>query len=278
MFSFMSRQAVEHMMRRVTTSSAGPPGAGDGWLVLRRTYMSHMQAKHGYPFPIDRRRARPFVEWKYAEPSWRRTVTYLTMVDDFSKLGGVSADEGKRVASNIRDGLDLLRSYDSDQTESVTRLVGCVFVAPVKALHSVSSGRCLGAIALNPKSSWSTLDYASTLLHEAVHQALYLSNIADRLYSRAISELAKGDAPVTSPIRRVRRPYNLALHAACVLVELLYLYQWADRPIPPDEGSLELLGVCVEELQARRNNLTEQGYTVLCELRELSNALLVAAT
>ena len=276
MFSFMARQAVEDMMRLVMVSTSTPAGADDGSLVLRRRYLSYVQTRHGYEFPIDRTGVQPYVEWKYAEPSWQRTVAYLTEVDDFGQLRGINEQEGRHVAFEMDRGLELLRSYDSNQTDSVTSLIGCVFVAHVKGLQSASSGRCLGAFALNPKSSWSSLDYASSLLHEAVHQALFLSHIAYRLYSRAIPKLAEDNALVMSPIRHVRRPFDAALHAACVLVELLHLYRWADQPIPPDDGSLELLNVCVDELHARRDNLTEQGQKVLRELRAHFKAFLVA--
>jgi len=274
MFSFMDSRQVEEMMLEVMTPDQGREESLDlvpeDPLSLRRSYLTRMQLRQGYAFPIEPEACRPSVEWACADADWRRTAEYLTLVDDLTQLERIPAEEGLSISRQIDAALGVLRDYDHDLSRSINNLVGCVFLAHVPGLHSVGSGRCLGAIAFSPRSSWTALDYASAILHEALHQALWLCQIVRRIYSKPIPRLADADSLVISPIRRVLRPYNLALHAACVLVEVVHLYRWAGQPLPPDEGSLELLAICIGELHEKRENLTGRGREILDQLEEFA--------
>lgn len=130
--------------------------------------------------------------------------------------------EADRARGLVREGLQMLRDWDAPVTETVCTLL------PMVLAVDLASGRAGGAslsdlpavIWIRPGDRWQAEDAAESLLHEAVHQSLFLH---DTVYG-IFEEQAFLDPPrVPSAVRSIYpsnqepiRTFWAAFHALCV--------------------------------------------------------------
>jgi hypothetical protein len=91
----------------------------------------------------------------------------------------------------------------------------------------------MGAIWLGLDPNDEISDYAALILHEYVHQCLFLEDMVRSIFIGGKTDLAVPDALVTSALRRTPRGYDKSFHSAFVAVTLSRLY--APHAIPIHE-------------------------------------------
>ncbi len=101
-----------------------------------------------------------------------------------------------------------------------------VRVALVAAPLFASEPRALGAVVAGPQPYLDGDDLASLLLHEAVHQSVYLHDLVDPLFPPGASAVA-----VTNPLLRTERPLPLAYHAVFVAHAVARFYSACARTL-----------------------------------------------
>lgn len=165
----------------------------------------------------------------------------------------------------MREGWHALAEYDPNAVWLSESLIARFLIARKPNCGGASTGDMLGCVWLSPPNSWGSPDYAEAILHESVHQALFLDEMVRRVYSADPPVLAAEDACVVSAIRKERRPLDASFHAACVAAALVDLYRFLDRP--DRVRSLQAgLKPSVEELAIKSQYLTDHGQQILHEL------------
>lgn len=125
----------------------------------------------------------------------------------------------------------------------------------------------IGLIWLSPESEWTEELWLENVLHEFVHNALFVEDMVHRLLVAGGDRLEQPDALTTSAIRQVKRGYDKAYHSAFVsftLVEMYHAFGQSNLAKP----FLAPLIVCLDDLVAQRHFATPRGQELLLELAE----------
>lgn len=129
----------------------------------------------------------------------------------------------------VKEGLAMLQAFDAGSYRLARLLVNCFLLARKPLSYGGSRGDCLGVIWINPGKSWTVSDYAEIILHETIHQALFLDEMINSMFTCSPPRMSEPDALVLSAIRKTMRPYYLSFHAACVAYSLIGFYRWIGK-------------------------------------------------
>lgn len=213
------------------------------------------------------------------EPAHEAALRYAVTDDTGSttdELELLTPSEAANVERRLRNALEILRAYDPGLADAAVKLTCWFLFARKPGVIGGSSGGMMGLIWLNPPVEWDDVDHAESLLHETTHQALFLDDLLHKLFARSIASMdSDPDATVTSAIRRTRRRFDLAFHAACVAVELVGLHEHlglSGRAKTHREGALS----SIEELEQHLDLFTEHGLSVFEDLKRSLGATLAA--
>ena len=229
------------------------------------------------PEPPDDGRLPWVLTFTADEPAHEAALRYAVTDDTGSasdELELLTPSEAADVERHLRNALEILRTYDQSLAEAAVKLNSWFLFARKPGVIGGSSGGMMGLVWLNPPDEWDDVDHAESLLHETTHQALFLDDLLHKLFARPLASMESDpDATVTSAIRRTRRRFDLAFHAACVAAELVGLHKHlglGDRAEHHREGALS----SIEELEQHLDLFTEHGRSVFDDLkRSLSTTL-----
>lgn len=177
----------------------------------------------------------------------------------------------RRAVSCIRRGMEILRDSE-DRADLLGDLVDTVVVGRNPGAVSGSARHALGAVVIYPTAADEGLDAAALLLHESVHQALWLAEMVGGVFRHSPQEIDTLSLRALSPIRRRQRRFDSAFHAACVAVELASWH--ADAGRAEQVGNLtQHLPESVASLTARRDLFTPYGRELLDDLTAAASTL-----
>jgi hypothetical protein len=179
----------------------------------------------------------------------------------------------KIIRAGIMGGLELLRLLDPGLEAFVTLNTATIACVRVKRWRGGSASHLPGLTVMTPQPNWTVANYASCLLHETIHQSLFLEDRARGLFTRGIDWQAR-ELQVYSAIRRTRRPLDMTIHAACVAVGLMYFYHLCGAPDREQVNLRQLRRSMADITKTERRlrekgrvYLTEDGYALLEDLR-----------
>jgi hypothetical protein len=177
----------------------------------------------------------------------------------------------------VRLALQTLADIDPEIHRSVTMVVASVIFGRLKNFGGGSNSSAIGCVWLNPKSSWTEVDWLENLFHEYIHQCLFIDDMRHGLFTTDGMGLAEEKALVQSAILCKLRPYDRAFHSAFVsfgLIQLDIKINALDRincSIPP-------LRITLNELLSKPQFLTPHGLLVLKSLFAAFEALQVPSS
>lgn len=123
----------------------------------------------------------------------------------------------------------------------------------------------IGLIWLSPSVEWSDDEWLENLIHEFVHNALFLEDLVHSIFSVGSARLEQSDALATSAIRQVKRGYDKSYHSAFVSQTIIEYY----LAIGKNEKAASFifpLVVCVEDLNKNTTLISEHGKQLLMNL------------
>jgi hypothetical protein len=229
-------------------------------------YVQTLNALQRNPIPVPDGERTPVLDFTLDSPAVRSFVSELSGDE---QLECFSASEQLQIAEGVQSGLQRLRVLAPCAEDAVRYLIARLVFArhPVRA--GGSAANTVGMVWLSPPASAQADDFAEFLWHEATHQALFLADMLNPLFT---VERRNGPMPqVTSAIRRQPRDYDLAFHAACVAASLIELYE----ALGNREKVAELrrgMSLTMSELMAMQEPLTDAGRAILFELDVLDHA------
>lgn len=235
---------------------------------------SFEEERNAYLQALNRVQSRRFAFRRTAEPSFMtdhagpETAALLRHFLSLTEAGADNAlptDHLQTAIQGTAEGLGLLTEISDAEARIARFVIASYLLAHKNGAGGGSSGDQLGVVWLNPPRTWMVADYAEAILHESVHQALFLDEMINRVYAVDSRTMSEPENSVVSAIRRERRPYDASFHAACVAVELLEFFEKAGLH---ERYELVAEGVrqTVPELEDRAHVLTEHGRSILGEL------------
>lgn len=138
----------------------------------------------------------------------------------------------------------------------------------------------VGLIWIAPKSEWDVMDWVEMLVHEFMHNILFVEDMVRGLFDADTERLSQSDVASRSAIRREIRGYDKSYHSAFVAYGLAEFYLAAER----EDVAASFLGpllVCLEDLIPKATLVSSNGTNHLYELAEktlsLRNTLLCSS-
>jgi hypothetical protein len=205
-----------------------------------------------FPGPNDRVLAASLVGDRQPEEGW-----------------SIATDAAGWVIDRTHDSLHLLAGRCSGLAASVGSLVGTILLVDARGLVCGSSSTAIGAVMLCPQPRWGPKRWLACLVHEMVHQALFLEEMVHGAYAMSNDAMSETEHRVMSAIRKQPRPYHAAFHAAYVAYVLEWMHDRLGLAGPPADNTMPLAPI-VAELGERRRCLTAHGERLLDELASLS--------
>ena len=123
----------------------------------------------------------------------------------------------------------------------------------------------IGLIWLAPEPEWTEELWLEKVIHEFVHNAIFIEDMVHRVLVAGADRLGQPDAQVTSAIRQVKRGYDKAYHSALVSFTLVEMYLALGRPNLA-KPFLAPLVICLDDLVDQRQFATQHGQGILLEL------------
>lgn len=120
----------------------------------------------------------------------------------------------------------------------------------------------IGLIWLAPTCDWSVEQWLENLVHEFVHNALFLEDMVHGVLVAGGDRLEAPDALAMSAIRQEKRGYDKSYHSAFVSLAIIELYEGLDR-FDLGEPFLSPLIVCLGDVVQLRQFATPNGQDLL---------------
>jgi hypothetical protein len=251
---------------------SGPTVLGAGPGRLKTDYIEAYNRTHGTAIPVLEHGIH--VELARDDLLSRLVDGSMFRPDDVARDGyAFDVSQQKIIRANIAGALELLGSLDPGLIALLDTVVATIACVRVRRWRGGSASQLPGLVVVSPQPEWTIVTYASYLLHETIHQCLFLEDRARGLFRRG-ADLEARDARVYSALRRTRRPLDMTVHAACVAVGLMYFHHLCGAREREQTYLRQLRksvgGIISTERKLRekgRAYLTENGDRLLDELR-----------
>jgi hypothetical protein len=144
-------------------------------------------------------------------------------------------------------------------------LISFVILANKPGYDGGSISSRVGLVWISPKPDWTPNDWAELLVHEFIHNVLFLEDMSRCLFLAGTERLSEPDVASLSAIRRVVRGYDKSYHSAFVAYGLIRFHLTLGDDVRARKF-LDPLTICVEDLASKSALVSDNG---LSHLREL---------
>lgn len=165
----------------------------------------------------------------------------------------------------ISNGLKSISAVSFDLHELIELTIGEIFLAQESGSEGGTMSSAVGLIWLNPRIEWGTRKTGENIVHEWIHNMLFLADMVDPLFAVDYTGLSEESAHATSAILHRKRPFDRCYHSAAVAAGLVFFHsisgdkERADALIEPTVRT-------VRELQGRPDLMTRSGSDLLQEV------------
>jgi len=176
--------------------------------------------------------------------------------------------ERAHIFDRIADSLEYIRAADPKVLSLIQQLIGTIAVCRQSDSAGGSAAALTGMVWLNPRPTWTIVDYAEVLVHEYLHNSMFLVDMVDNVFRRPVDfdrEL------VPSAIIGTPRPFDRAFHSAFIVTGLNQFLLAANQSERANRV-LWALDSTLAALQEKRYLLTEHGEKLLDDLIEMHSS------
>lgn len=129
-----------------------------------------------------------------------------------------SPPEQERIVHAITDAFSYIRAVDADLHDAIRLQIATI--TPVRREGSSGTvSSMVGLIWLNPTPAWTVVDFAENLVHEFIHNTIFLADMVNKIFTTP-HWYAPDDGLVVSAIKQYPRAVNIAYHSAFVAIGL----------------------------------------------------------
>lgn len=174
--------------------------------------------------------------------------------------------EVDQIIMKTKDALDFVKKNFPSIRAGIDIIIGSFLYAKLRGFQGGSISDIIGAVWLGPSLEWSVIDYAERIVHEYVHQCLFLDEMVNTIFSKSVPRMAMTDGLVVSSILKHKRGYDKSFHSAFVATILLYFYHKL-KILPKVDTSPNSILLTIRDLKAKSYFLTSHGKKILLELQ-----------
>jgi hypothetical protein len=187
------------------------------------------------------------------------------MIVDHLPQGWSYGPEEAAARRRVAEGLRIIARLDPALHRAINTIVGTFIMARMAGYEGGSISSVIGVIWIGLPVTRPAVDFADLIVHEYVHQALFLEDMVHCLFLDGEARMGHEDGLVTTTILKIPRGYDKAFHSAFVAAALTELHHRLgdDRRAL---GFLDPLAVTLSGLQEKNHFLTEHGRIVLDSL------------
>jgi hypothetical protein len=176
-----------------------------------------------------------------------------------------SVNEQALFHSRYEASADRFISLFPELYESFSTLIRYVIFAKRDGYSGGTVSSRIGLIWLSPTTEWSDDEWLENLIHELVHNALFLEDLVHSIFSVGSSRLQQPDALALSAIRQVKRGYDKSYHSAFVSQTLIEYYLAIEKPEKAITFVYPLI-ICLDDLRKNTLLVSEHGKELLINL------------
>ncbi|WP_255784563.1 aKG-HExxH-type peptide beta-hydroxylase [Mycobacteroides abscessus] len=222
---------------------------------------------------------------RLAPPDHGRTITfedgewgrYLIDNNVFEAIFvGIDASDGVqrgRWQADVEHAFAYVAALNPDLGRLIDLLVTDVVVLNSERTGGGSASHIPGLVCISPGPHWQMVDFAESLVHEAIHLNLFIEDMVYGMYTLPTSDLADDQYRVLSAVKVGElRPLDKAFHSAVVAVPLMYMQDRRGESTLVDQFAVSLRE-CTDGLIGKRQFFTEYGQMLVDELRKFAVSL-----
>jgi hypothetical protein len=234
-------------------------------LEFRNAFLGALNRVQPHPFWFDPTTTEIPLDFGDGDRTPEETFRALMTVDEMPSTWRYSDQERTDVSGKMKQAIECLREVDEPLSSALHAVVATFLFARRDHFGGGSVSHLIGPIWFGPSSSWTEIDYAENVVHEFVHQCLFLDEMVNTVFSATVPRMAQQDALVTSTILRRRRGYDKAYHSAFVAAAVMQLdLELGQRTRA--RHHLEAVEQTIAELYERDRFLTDHGRMLLDQL------------
>jgi hypothetical protein len=158
----------------------------------------------------------------------------------------------------ISSGLDSIAAVDRDLRELIELTIGEIFLAQETGSEGGTMSSAVGLIWLNPRAGWDPRKAGENIVHEWIHNMLFLADMVSPLFAVDYTGLSEESAHATSAILHRKRPFDRCYHSAAVAAGLVFFHTISGDPQEADALAGPALKT-VRELQEKPELMTPSG-------------------
>lgn len=247
---------------------------------LRNAFLKSVMSlqRHSLKAGIDS--AEPLLSFGASELSREDSVAiaHLMSVRELPPDWRYSTEERQAITRSMTDGIELVRSADVRYATNIRTFVGSFLFARGGSFLGGSVSDSIGTIWLAPPpNGWTPEKYGENVVHESIHQALFLDDLVRCIFPLSASEM-EDRGRVTSAVLKRKRGYDKAFHSAYVALGIADYYR---RLGLPWASELPALRRTIDELldpDLAGSMLSSHGRTRLAELDRAARAVEIIAS
>lgn len=165
----------------------------------------------------------------------------------------------------ISNGLESISAVNHDLRELIELTIGEIFLAQESGSEGGTMSSAVGLIWLNPRVDWGARKAGENIVHEWIHNMLFLADMVDPLFAVDYIGLSEESAHATSAILHRKRPFDRCYHSAAVAAGLVFFHS-ASGDKERADALIEPTMKTVRELQGMPELMTKSGSDLLDEV------------
>lgn len=232
----------------------------------RATYLTAISRLQGPSVAWDSTRAKPLISFAGSDTHVESVVRHIMAAPDIKVLP-VPPESQMKLRRSIEHGLASIANLDVEVSSAIDWCVGSFPCAFVDGIDGGSISSLIGVIWLGVEVDTEPAAIGELILHEYVHQSLFLEDMVRGVFVGGEQELAAPEALVITAIQKRPRGYDKGFHSAFVALSLARYWQ-ALASADKAKAYFEPAKRTLEDLISKQGNLTPYGQELLKRLAD----------
>ncbi len=205
------------------------------------------------------------LDWQAPRGLYSKSLREIMDVDDFPKDWEINSIERDLYSLRFEDALQLIKHSLPNVYECINLTIFKFFFARRPGYGGGSVSSKIGMIWLAPEPSWTIEFWAENIVHEFIHNALFLEDMVYGVFPYTSIVMSQPEACVISSIRKQSRGYDKSFHAAFVALGIIRFYISLNDHDKARQFVAPLIK-SVEGLTEKEHYLSDNGRRLLREL------------
>lgn len=209
----------------------------------------------------------PHIVWDAANSEFRQALLELAAFTELPNDVSYSEIEIDDFKPKLDDSLKLFSTTFPELYKVFKEICPFIILGRFPGYGGGTVSTRIGMIWLSPSIDWKVSHWAENIIHEFIHNCLFLEDLVNNIFPFNSIEMENLDSHAISAIRQVKRPYDKSYHSAFVAYGLVEFYLRIFN-FTKARKILNPLFICVDDLASNTKYISANGVKLLDELIE----------